>query len=250
MMCPMYEKNTMLNVSDMQPVSDRLIIEICCNSIESVQVAEKYKADRIELCEALCLDGLTPSEDLIERVCTYSSIPVHVLIRPRAGDFYYSDEELDIIERQIQMVKAYPVAGIVVGHLMPEGIPNRAVLNSWRSLAGEAELTFHRAFDKVSDPFNALELLIESGFDRILTSGLESRAELGMDLLKELREKAGQRITIMPGGGIHHLNVHHFKNEGFEAVHLSAKPLNWPARQEPVIDSAIVKEVMSIARGH
>lgn len=214
-----------------------------------MKIAEYCGADRIELCDALREDGLTPSSELIHQACEKIHLPIHVLIRPRAGDFFYSEEELMAIEHQIEMVLKFPVAGVVVGHLSEDCVPSLSILEKWRSMTRGKELTFHRAFDRVKDPFHVLESLIHAGFDRILTSGLKERASDGLGLLKDLHSVADGRITIMPGGGIHHHNIHLFKHAGFEEVHLSAKPLDWPADQEPVADPLILRKVVTTFHG-
>ncbi len=224
-------------------MDDRTLVEVCCSSIDSVLKAQRCGADRIELCKELRLDGLTPDDRLLERTCTQSSLPIHVLIRPREGDFHYSREELSLINQQIQQALEYPISGIVVGHLSFDLKPDLSLLNEWRSMVQGMDLTFHRAFDHVKDPFFVLEQLIDAGFNRVLTSGQAPKAVGGMELLHKLSSKADKRITIMPGGGIDPLNAHLFLDGTFDAIHLSARPRDLAEGDEPVVDEVLLAEV-------
>lgn len=225
-------------------------IEVCVNSFQSAKIAQELGAFRVELCQDLRLDGLTPREELLEQVTQKLEIPVHVLIRPRPGDFHYTTAELKLIEQEIEFAKSFPISGIVVGYLSPDFRPDSLLLKEWRDQCANLELTFHRAFDHVSDPVSALEKLVDAGFDRILSSGQASNALLGINPLQSWQSYVGNRLEIMPGGGIHHKNAHHFLEKGFKTIHLSAKHLDTPAEVEPTINPIILEHVLSIGKSH
>ena len=220
-------------------------IEVCCNSVYSVQIAEKLGASRVELCQNLLQDGLTPSLELLQEVCESHAIPIHVLIRPREGDFFYSTSDLKRIDEAIHQAHKFSIAGIVVGHMNREKGVDPALLRQWRTLTQGLELTFHRAFDQVAEPFNVLEHLIEAGFNRILSSGQQPTAALGIDLLQDLQKVAGTSLEVMPGGGINDKNAPLFLDAGFKSIHLSAKSATHPAHLEPIIDPYILKNVIT-----
>jgi len=222
-------------------------IEVCCNSLYSVQIAEKLGASRVELCQNLLQDGLTPSMELLREACESHSIPIHVLIRPRMGDFFYSSADLNHIEQSIIKALDFPIAGIVVGHMTNEKGVDLGLLRHWRALTPGLELSFHRAFDRVKNPFNVLEQLVEAGFNRILSSGQQATASLGINLLQELQRIARSTLEIMPGGGINEKNISEFKKAGFTSIHLSAKSRSLPAHLEPTIDLNILEKVLSLS---
>ena len=163
-------------------------IEVCCNSLYSVQIAEKLGASRVELCQNLLQNGLTPSMELLREACESHSIPIHVLIRPRMGDFFYTSADLNHIEKSIIKALDFPIAGIVVGHMTNEKGVDLGLLRHWRALTPGLELSFHRAFDRVKNPFNVLEQLVEAGFNRILSSGQQATASLRLIYYKNYRE--------------------------------------------------------------
>ena len=201
-------------------------IEISTSSLLSVKNAISGGADRVELCSALQLGGITPSKGLIEEAVKLDKIPIHCLIRPREGNFCYDSSEIKIINSDIIMAKELGCKGVVVGCLNNDYSLDIKTLQNFIDLAYPMEITFHRAFDLVKDPFKAMSKLISLGFNRILSSGQKETAELGIDLLKELKNKSIGQITIMPGAGINIENYLRFKNEKFEAIHFSAwKPL-------------------------
>lgn len=222
-------------------------IEVCCNSVYSVQIAEKLGASRVELCQNLLQDGLTPSLELLQEVCESHAIPIHVLIRPRVGNFIYTASELKQIDDAILQALKFPVAGLVVGHMNKEKGVDPALLSHWRTLTQGIELTFHRAFDQVAKPFNVLEHLIEAGFNRILSSGQQPTAALGIDLLRDLQKIAGTSLEIMPGGGVNEINMPLFLEAGFKSIHLSAKSATHPAHLEPIIDPVILEKVITLS---
>jgi len=197
-------------------------IEIAASSLISVENAIYARADRVELCSAYGLGGITPSSGLIKESVKLGEIPIHCLIRPREGNFVYDSNEIKIINNDIIMAKELGCNGVVVGCLDKDYNLNTKVLQKFIDLAQPMEITFHRAFDLVRDPFKALSELIKLGFNRILSSGQKNSAELGIDLLKELKNKSIDQITIMPGAGINIKNCLVFTKEKFEAIHLSA----------------------------
>lgn len=179
------------------------LLEVCCGNPESVDAAVLGGARRIELCADLEADGLTPPAAWIrDAKARYPSLTVHVLIRPRAGDFVYSREEADAMACQIEEALEAGADGIVIGALTPEGDVDLPLMERLVSLAGSASITFHRAFDRCSRPFEALEQIVVLGCDRILTSGQEETAEAGAERLGALRRQARGRIGILPGGGV------------------------------------------------
>jgi copper homeostasis protein len=183
------------------------LVEICVDSVESATVAEAAGAGRIELCSALTEGGVTPSAGLIESVRRNTGIKVHVLIRPRAGDFLYSDGDFSVMRRDIDMAGEYGADGIVTGILNKDGtvdVERTALLIEY---AAPMSVTFHRAFDLCRDPKQALKDIIAAGAARILTSGQTRSAIEGAALIKTLETEAAGRIIIMPGGGIDEYNI-------------------------------------------
>ena len=181
------------------------LLEVCCGSPESVAAAVAGGARRIELCAHLELDGLTPPMEWVRDAKTrYPDLLVHVLIRPRAGDFVYAAEETDTMVLQIREALEAGADGIVIGALTPAGDVDLALLKRLISVipAGRASVTFHRAFDVCRKPFDALEQIIGLGCDRILTSGQQPTVVEGADMLRALRQRARGRILILPGGGV------------------------------------------------
>jgi copper homeostasis protein len=184
--------------------------------------AQNGGADRIELCTKLAVGGLTPSHQLIKKVVSELSIPVHVLIRPRKGNFCYSKEELNIMKNDIEFCKNIGCSGVVSGVLDSNLTINLIATQQLIETANGIDFTFHRAFDCVKDPLLALENLIDLKIKRVLSSGLKPSAIEGISLLAEMNKIANQQIEIMPGSGINLDNVLQFKNKGFTSIHLSA----------------------------
>ncbi len=202
-----------------------MLLEICASSHQSAFNAQRAGAHRIELCTELGLGGLTPSYGLLRRVLADISIPVHVLIRPRSGDFTYSEEELAVMKEDIKICKELGATGIVTGVLNADLTIDIEKTKELLELARPLSFTFHRAFDWTADPFESLEILVKIGVDRILSSGQRKSAPLGIDLLKKLQEQAKNRLGILPGGGINLNNINRFKELGFFAVHTSASQI-------------------------
>lgn len=197
-------------------------IEICANSFESAKAAQEAGANRIELCTELSVGGLTPSLGLIEKAIIELNIPIHVLIRPRSGNFTYSEEEFDVMLRDIAFCSEIGCAGIVSGVLNhhPE-IDIKRTAELIEACKG-MEFTFHRAFDWVEDPIEEIQKLLDLKVTRLLSSGLKSTAIEGISLLKQLKETSKDKLEIMPGGGVNLENVLTFKEAGFKSIHLSA----------------------------
>ena len=183
------------------------LIEACVDSIDSAIEAELGGADRVELCGELLQGGVTPSAGLIGAVCERIKIPVFALVRPRTGDFLYDDDELDVMLRDIEVIRSSNVEGIVIGALTRDGDIDIGTLYTLIAAAGDMNVTFHRAFDFVRDQHVALEALIELGVDRVLTSGGAATALAGADVLAELVDQGGSDIVILAGGGINAANV-------------------------------------------
>ena len=177
-------------------------LEICCYSVESAIAAEIAGADRIELCDNYSEGGTTPSYAAIQYSVGKLKIPVNVIVRPRGGDFLYSDVEYEIIKQDVIAIKKLKANGIVIGFLKADGEVDIEKTQEIVDLAKPMETTFHRAFDMCKDPLKALGQLTETGVTRILTSGAKNTAPEGIDLLTELVEQAGNEIIIMLGSGV------------------------------------------------
>ena len=217
-------------------------IEVCCPDIPSVRRAVDGRADRIELCTALELDGLTPSREEIREavaLCHANGVKVHVLVRSREGNFVYNENEVRQMSDEIVMSLEEGADGIVIGALTEDGaldIPTCqkwiAVAKEWQKEQGRAELgiTFHRAFDVCSNPMQALEEIIAMGCNRLLTSGQEPSAVKGIPMLKKLVEASAGRLCILAGAGVSAENYMQIVEEaGVPEVHGSFKggvPLN------------------------
>ena len=183
------------------------LLEVCTGNLASVIAAVKGGAERIELCSALSLDGLTPSIGLLKYVRqTYPQLKIHVLIRSCEGGFVYSKDDLETMLLDIHEASAY-ADGIVCGALTPEGDIDTEALRLMVEASEGKPFTFHRAFDKCRNPQEALEQMINAGCKRILTSGQQPSAEQGIPLLHELNKQAKGRIIIMPGGGVNEKNA-------------------------------------------
>ncbi|RAW00708.1 copper homeostasis protein CutC [Pseudochryseolinea flava] len=182
-------------------------IEIVVYNIESALRAQEGGADRIEVCASPGEGGITPPYGTIESIRQNVSIDVYVMIRPRGGDFHYSNYEYHAMKRDISQCQKLSVDGIVLGILNADGTLDKKRCKELIDKARPLKVTCHRAFDMTRDPFEALEDCIEVGFDRILTSGHQAKAIQGVSLLAELVEKAAGRIIIMPGSGVNEGNV-------------------------------------------
>ena len=184
-----------------------LILEVCVDSVESAVAAERGGADRVELCDNLLEGGTTPSGGAVETARALLGLKVHVMIRPRGGDFCYSPIEFDVMRRDVELAKRLGADGVVIGLLTEDATVDLERTRTLVELARPMSVTFHRAFDMARDPYQALEDLVSLGVDRVLTSGQEASVVEGLDLLAELVRRAGDRIVVMPGGGLAERNV-------------------------------------------
>lgn len=204
----------------MTPPTRTTLLEICIDDLAGLDAAVEGGADRVELCSALALGGLTPSLGLMELAATFD-IPCNAMIRPRAGDFVYSDEEIDIMLSDIAAARQAGLAGVVLGASLPDGRLDRMVLQTLAKAADGLDLTLHRAFDLVPDIAEAVEIAVKLGFSRILTSGGAKTAFEGMDGLKQAVAAADGRISIMPGSGVSAANATEFLALGITELHAS-----------------------------
>lgn len=213
----------------------RVILEACVDSVESAIAAQTGGAHRIELCEDLLEGGTTPSAGMIEVCRERLHIPVHVLIRPRGGDFVYSDVEIEVMQRDIALARRLGAKGVVFGALHADGTVDvertRALLGVSRPLS----VTFHRAFDFTPDADAALDALIGLGIDRVLTSGQAAMAVEGLTTLARLVTRAAGRIRILAAGGLSEENIGRVAElTGVQEVHVRATALlESPASYRP-----------------
>jgi copper homeostasis protein len=201
----------------------RVALEIIVDSVEGALAAQSAGADRVELCSALLEGGLTPSLGMATEVRRQIQIGLQAMLRPRGGDFCYSDDDFAVMQVDLSHFKTAGVNGVVFGILLPDGSVDRERSAQLVAQARPLSVTFHRAFDMASDPFQALDVLIDLGIDRVLTSGQERTALEGSNLIAELVRRAAGRIIVMPGGGITDRNVHRILAEtGAQEIHASA----------------------------
>jgi copper homeostasis protein len=185
----------------------RTRLEICLTGAAEARAAVAGGADRLELCRDLAQDGLTPELSLVRAVCREGEVPVVVLIRPRPGGFVYDAGEREAMAAAVEQAGEAGAAGVALGALTADGSVDEAVMGELLRRARPLSVCFHRAFDQVADPVDALERLIALGVDRLLTSGRPGRAEDHLPLLAELVRRADERLVVMPGGGLRPENV-------------------------------------------
>ncbi len=200
-----------------------VLLEICCGSIDDAIQAERGGADRVELCSALFLGGLTPSLGTLQEAKARLKIPVICMVRPRGGGFCYTDAEFATMERDTRLAIEHGADGVVFGILKPDGSVDLERTRRIRELIGERQAVFHRAFDVTPDPFRAVDQLAELGLTRILTSGQQNTVGEGLELIRQLLAHAGGRIEIMPGGGIMNHEIESvIARTGCRQIHLTA----------------------------
>ncbi len=198
-----------------------MILEACCQSVQSCLNAQKGGAWRVELCSALELGGLSPSSSTIQLSRSYITLPIMVLVRPRTGDFVYDRIEIATIKREIENCKIMGIEGVVIGLLDSDGEVPYQYLKDLVKAAHPMEVTFHRAFDVCSDPIQAVETIIEAGCSRILTSGQKPKAIDGIDLIAHLNDTYGEDIAFMVGSGVNASNIPQFAAVGITEFHMS-----------------------------
>lgn len=200
-----------------------MVLEICAADIDSVLAAAQGGADRVELCCALSEGGLTPSVGMIEEAMKVPGIKINVLIRPRSGDFVYSEAEVNVMIRDIETCRKLGVNGVVFGALKPDGDIDKESCRRMAKAAEGLHMTFHRGFDMCRDAREAVKDIIELGFDRILTSGQEVSAMAGAMLIRDLQAEF-PGITFIAAGGVIPSNVSEIvADTGVREIHASAK---------------------------
>lgn len=191
-------------------MKSKIILEVCVNSVESAVAAEKGGADRVELCDNLMEGGTTPSLGSIEIARKLLKIALHVIIRPRGGDFLYSDLEFEIMKRDIEICRNLGVDGVVFGVLKADGEIDFERNSELINIARPMSVTFHRAFDVTKNGINSLQTLIELNANRVLTSGQEATAFEGLETISELVEIAKDKIIVIACGGLNERNIRKF----------------------------------------
>jgi copper homeostasis protein len=206
--------------------NNKITLEICAHTITSALVAQEGGADRIELCAAIEVGGITPSPSTLLEARRLLKIEICVLVRPRSGDFCYSDVEFEVLKKDILFCKQNGMDGVVVGVLKPNQELDIERMTELVKLARPMQIACHRAFDQTPDGMKAMEQLISMGYDRILTSGQKNSVEEGKMYLKQLVEAATGRISIMPGNGVTVQNTAEIlKTTGAKTIHMTAKGL-------------------------
>ena len=203
-------------------MSETPILEICIDSVASAIAAEQGGAVRVELCQNLFEGGTTPSLGTVYHALQQVGIKVNVIIRPRGGDFLYSDDEFAVMQHDIVALKEMGINGVVIGLLNADGTIDTERSSQLIELARPLEVTYHRAFDVTADPFRSLDDIIGLGVERLLTSGQEPSVLEGVELIAELVRRAGDDIIIMPGAGITEKNLPRIMREtGAREYHLT-----------------------------
>lgn len=205
-------------------MGNKFLLECATDSVESALAAEAGGADRLELCANLIIGGTTPTLALYDEVRSHSDIPLFILIRPRFGDFLYTDYEANVICREIEMFQKAGAEGVVIGSLNKDGSLNAEHMKRFIDSAKDMSVTLHRAFDMCADPFETLKQAKELGVNTILTSGQAPSSLEGIDLYEKLIEKANGEISILAGGGIKASTIEKLlKQTSLTAFHMSGK---------------------------
>ena len=197
------------------------LLEVCVDDVAGLHAALDGGADRIELCSSLAVGGLTPSYGFMSYAASVSSVPVYGMIRPRAGDFCFHSDEVAMMIADVKAARAAGLAGVVIGAASVEGFLDESCLKTLMDVTEGLGVTLHRVFDTVVNPKEALELAIDLGIERILTSGGASSIDGGLDQLEATRAMANDRIVIMPGSGVTEGNVSTLLSLGFSELHAS-----------------------------
>jgi copper homeostasis protein len=234
------------------------MLEICCFDLESCIKAEKAGADRIELCANKTEGGVTPSFGIIKLALELLKIPVFVMIRPRGGDFKYTDLEKKCMLTDIEIIRDLGAQGIVCGALLADGSVDEEFLKEIQRRKGNMAFTFHRAFDRCSDKILAIKILKNHNVDRILTSGLFEKAIDGIENLREIVNLASDNIKILVGSGVMPNNIKDFAKIGIREFHFSAGSLsetqmtffnsNFENSENsyPTVNSELIKEAKQV----
>ncbi len=210
-------------------------LEICASSINSAFAAQKGGADRIELCSALEVGGITPSAGLLYRVLNQLEIETHVLIRPRGGDFCFSKQEIEVMIHDIHFAKKAGAHGVVFGALTAKNELDLEAIEKLATAAQGIDSSFHKAFDKLACPEKAFAALANLGVKRVLTSGSQRTALAGLNNLKNWQNSYGDLLEIMPGGGIRPENAAQFVGCNFKSIHSAAIAPNQKESSEDLI---------------
>lgn len=201
-----------------------LRFEVCVDAVTGAVAALAAGADRIELCQGLSVGGTTPSAGSMQATLAAADIAVHVLIRPRAGDFCYDARELAVMRRDIELAGAWGAQGVVLGVLRPDGLVDVEACARLIEASRPMSVTFHRAFDVAAGAADALDALVDLGVDRVLTSGQAPTAHAGRHLLRQLVDRAAERLGILAGGGVREDNVAELvRDSGVRELHFSAR---------------------------
>jgi copper homeostasis protein len=222
-----------------------VVVEICVQGIESALAAQEGGADRVELCEDLAVGGVTPSAGTIAFACRRLTIPVHVLIRPRGGDFAYTEAEFEVMRHDIQVARSLGAAGVVLGLLDPAGAIDRERTARLIEAARPRSITLHKAFDHAADSIEALGDLIGLGVERVLTSGGMAKAVDGLDRLVALNHRAAGRVIIMAGGRITEGDIPTLTDAGLREIHVGSA-----ACAGGKTDAEKVRRIIGVARSH
>ncbi len=229
-----------------------MIFEICTDSVAGVIAAEKYGVKRIELCAALSVGGLTPNYGLV-KVCTNnSSVEVHAMIRHKEGGFNYNLDDVNLMKIDISAMRKAGAKGVVFGILSDDNTVselNSELVSFSKSL--ELEVTFHRAFDFVSDYKTAIKVIIDMGFDRLLTSGLKPTAQEGLAVISYLQEIHGSEIQIMAGSGVNAQNALEIAKTGIQNLHFTARksrnnPTNLSMGELMEVDEEKIQKIIQL----
>jgi len=219
-----------------------MTLEIACFNLDSCFIAQNAGADRIEFCANYTCGGITPSLNEILKAREIVTIPLHIIIRPREGNFLYAQAEIDKMKSDILFCKENKIDGVVFGILDDSNKINRATCKELLELSKPMKVTFHRAIDSCEDIFSGIQVLIDLGFDTVLTSGGKNKAIEGKEILRSLQQQFGKKISIMPGGGIRSTNIYELKNTtNCKAFHSAALP-----DDSELVNSQEIKALQSI----